>query len=210
MDNEKALQFFGKLVAKSSDKGVEKYGHDTTSLDAEFILRHAISGSTLLDLGAGSGLILNKIETVFGSIDAVEPIAELSRHIVASPRIRVYNTSIFEFIPSHRYELATLFGVMHYFNEAEARHVYQLCFDWIASGGKLIIKNQFGVHEELTVSDFSEELGMTYHAQYRHIEKEVSILESLGFVDTHVVDIYPAECNRWNSTHFYAIVVTRP
>ncbi len=210
MDNEKALQFFGKLVEKNSDKGVEKYGHDTTSLDAEFILRHATPGSSLLDLGSGTGLILNKIETAFGSIDAVEPIVELSRHIVVSPRIRVCNTNIFEFTPSHRYQLATLFGVMHYFNEAEARRVYALCHDWIAPGGKLIIKNQFGVQADVTVSDFSEALGMTYYAQYRHHEKEVSLLESLGFVDAQVVDIYPAECNRWNNTHFYAIVVTRP
>jgi hypothetical protein len=75
--------------------------------------------------------------------------------------------------------------------------------------GKFIIKNQFSVTEDVNVSGFSSELQQEYHAQYRNIDKEIEILKKIGYKNVEVFDIYPPECNRWNNTHFYAIVATK-
>lgn len=206
MDNKKALEFFSKLVENNNDTGVEKYGHDTTQIDAEFILRYTKPDSFILDIGSGTGLILSKIERYVGHIDAIEPLIEFSKHIVNSQKIKVFNTNIFDYNTILKYDLITLFGFIHYFNEEEAKLIYQNCFKWIDKDGIVLVKNQFGVNEDVTVSGFSKELKLTYHAQYRHIDKEVSILTNLGFVNIEVIDIYPPECNRWDNTHFYAII----
>jgi SAM-dependent methyltransferase len=163
-----------------------------------------------LDLGSGTGLILNKIEPFVGHIDAIEPLAELSKHIIKSQKINVININVFDFKAPSKYDIITLFGFMHYFNEEEAQRIYQNCFKWVKEGGRVIIKNQFGVTEDVTVSGFSKELNLTYHAQYRHIEKELKVLKNLGFINIDVVDIYPVECNRWENTHFYAIITSHP
>ncbi len=38
------------------------------------------------------------------------------------------------------------------------------------------------------------------------IEKEIELLKNIGFKNIETFDIYPPEANRWNNTHFYAIV----
>lgn len=206
MDNSEALAFFSKLVEKDSSKGVEKYGHDTTDLDMEFMLRYTKSDSTILDIGSGTGLIINKIEPFIGTIDAIEPIAEFSKHIIKSKKVKVYNLNVFDFNTETKYDFITLFGFMHYFNEQESRIIYQNCLNWIKKDGRVIIKNQFGINYDVNVSGFSKELNLNYYAQYRQITKEIGVLKSLGFVTIDVVDIYPPDCNHWENTHFYAII----
>ena len=73
----------------------------------------------------------------------------------------------------------------------------------------MIIKNQFGLHKDVTIDGFSEELQENYFAQYRFIDKEVRLLHDAGFGNVEIVDIYPKECNRWDNTHFYALVAEK-
>ena len=73
----------------------------------------------------------------------------------------------------------------------------------------MIVKNQFGLHEDVTVDGFSEELQENYFSQYRYIDKEIRLLREVGFNNIEVVDIYPKECNRWDNTHFYALVAEK-
>ena len=72
--------------------------------------------------------------------------------------------------------------------------------------GLLLIKNKFGVKGDVVVNGYSEELKMNYYSEYRHLDKEIEILKNVGYKDIQVTDIYPPEANRWNNTHFYAIV----
>lgn len=51
--------------------------------------------------------------------------------------------------------------------------------------------------------------GTTIFASYRHIDKETLLLENIGYKNIKVVDIYPPEANRWDNTHFYAIVAEK-
>ena len=53
---------------------------------------------------------------------------------------------------------------------------------------------------------FFKELQSYYFSYYRDLEKEKELLKEIGFKIKQVVDIYPKEYNRWNNTHFYAIV----
>lgn len=209
MNNKNALDFFSKLVKNDSKVGVEKYGHDTTPIDAEFITTYLTSNISILDIGSGSGLILNKIEHMVGHIDAIEPYKEFSKHIIQSDRIKVININVFDFETNSKYDLITLFGFMHYFNTDEAQLIYKRCYNWMSNGAKIIIKNQFGVSEDVTVSGFSEELKSTYYAQYRYINNEIDILRNIGFYNVSVIDIYPPESNRFENTHFYAIVAEK-
>lgn len=98
---------------------------------------------------------------------------------------------------------------MHYVNEIEAKSIYSKYFNYVSEQGKMIVKNQFGLHEDVTVDGFSEELQENYFSQYRYIDKEIRLLREVGFNNIEVVDIYPKECNRWDNTHFYALVAEK-
>jgi hypothetical protein len=63
MENKKALDLFQQM-SLHSDKGeqsVKLCNADNTHIDADFILKYATDSTRLLDLGSGTGLIINKI-----------------------------------------------------------------------------------------------------------------------------------------------------
>lgn len=209
MENRLALNFFEYLAKnathnQSSVKLANK--SDFSQLDADFIMKFADNNSTLLDLASGTGLILNKIYDKIYYICAVEVFEGFTKFIQKVDNIRIVNENIFSHNPSETFDLITLFALMHYLNESEAIVIYKKYFRYLNKGGKIIIKNQFGVNEDVTVSGYSQEQKKDYFAQYRHIDKEVSILQKIGYKNIKVFDIYPPECNRWENTHFYAIV----
>lgn len=212
MNNKEALDFFRYLSENSNDPQSVKFSvNDFSQADADFILRYANLQTRILDLGCGTGLILNKLYDKVGTITAVEPFESFSKFLVKSAKITVINKTFEEVHPERRaYDLVTIFGTMHYFNESEARGIYTKFFPALKEGGKIIIKNQFGIYEDVTVERYSEELKQNYFAQYRHIEKEINLLENAGYRNVKSFDIYPPECNRWNNTHFYAIVADKP
>jgi len=47
--------------------------------------------------------------------------------------------------------------------------------------GKIIIRQQFGVSETVTIQNFSEEFNTFYFAQYRTLEQEQKMLRLAGF-----------------------------
>ena len=180
--------------------------NDFTGLDAEFITNYTDRKSDVLDLASGTGLIVNKYHNMVGSVDAVELFPEFSRFITKAANVNIFNDDIASFSPKKDYDLILMFGIVQYFNEGEIFDIYNKYRKNLRPLGKLIVKNQFGVKDDVTVSGVSEELHRPYFSEYRHIEKEVRILKSIGFSAVGVHDIYPPEANRWENTHFYAIV----
>lgn len=210
--NNEAIDFFSKLALKNdlNSKTVKLAKNtDVTEIDAKFILKYADIKTNILDLGTGTGLIVNKIYKHVNSIDCVELFEQFSKFIVVDEKINVINTNVWEFDTSKKYDVITMFGLMQYFNEDEARKVYQKYYNFVASKGKFIIKNQFGIKDDVTVSGYSEEQQSEYFSQYRHIDKEVDILKNIGLRNIEVIDVYPPEGNRWSNTHFYAIVAEK-
>jgi len=210
MENKKALDFFVKISEIKND-GPQSVkldkSNDLTQYDADFILQYCNPKTSLLDLGSGSGLIINKIYERLNKITAVEPIQEFTKYIHQTDNIEIVNQNIFDYnYTLKKHDLITIFGVMHYFNEEEATIVYKKCYNGLIEGGMLIVKNQFGVDEDVTIDGYSEEQKSNYFAQYRHLYKEIEILKKIGYKNIKYFDIYPKECNRWRNTHFYAIV----
>jgi predicted TPR repeat methyltransferase len=212
MENKKALDFFCDM-SLHSDKGAQSVklagASDFTQYDTTFIMKYACKKTDLLDLGSGSGLIVNKLFDKVAFITAVEPFKGFTKYIVESNNIKIHNQTLLEFELDRQYDLITIFAVMHYFNEQEAIAVYEKYYPFLKSGGKLIVKNQFGVKEDVIVDGYSEEQKRNYFAHYRYIRKEEKILEKIGYKNIEVFDIYPPECNRWDNTHFYAIVAEK-
>lgn len=211
MENKKALEYWQTMASSNPDEKVAKVNpvNDYTQTDADFILKYANSNSQVLDLASGTGLIINKVYDKVSHIDAVELFPDFSKFIKATPKITVFNQDIAEYQTDKQYDIVTMFGVVSYFNKAEIEKIYSKYYGLIRDGGKLIIKNQFGVKEDVEVSGFSQELQKNYFSQYRHLDKEIEILKDAGFRHIEVTDIYPPECNRWDNTHFYAIVAEK-
>ncbi len=209
MNNSNALVFFKNMskTMREDNKCVKlACNTDCTDIDAEFIMNYANKDSEILDIGTGTGLIINKMYNNVKSITCLEPFKEFTDHLVKSSNIQIVNESIFDFATDKIFDLVTIFGSMHYFNKEEAKRIYLIVKNLLKTNGKLIIKNQFGVKEDVTVAGYSEEQKTDYYAQYRYILGEVKLLESLGFKNIETFDIYPPEVNRWDNTHFYAIV----
>lgn len=74
-------------------------------------------------------------------------------------------------------------------------------------GGNLLIKQQFGVKDDVFV-EYSSELKQEYFSVYRHIDKEKEILKSIGFSKIEQYDIYNKQANRFDNTHFWALRVS--
>lgn len=211
MKNKKALDFFQKISNNAQDEISAKLNNknDFTHLDAKFILQYVDENTDLLDLASGTGLIINKIYDKVHRIVAIEPFEGFTRFIAKDNRIEILHENMLNYNPSQQFDLITLFGIMHYFNENEAISIYERYLPYLLPKGKIIIKNQFGIHEDVCVDGYSEEQKNNYYAHYRHIEKEKNIMEKIGYRNIKVFDIYPPECNRWDNTHFYAIVAEK-
>lgn len=213
MNNKNALAFFEELAISNPDKRATKFyadgKNDFTDIDAAFILQYADKNTSILDIASGPGLIVNKIFKNVGSIVAVEKYESFTRHIVKSSNVRVVNSDINDFNSDDKFDLITMFAIMQYFDRDEAKAIYSKYRNFLKDNGKIIIKNQFGLKEDVIVSGFSEELKKDYFSQYRHVDAELEMLGKAGFKNGYIVDIYPPECNRWENTHFYAIVAEK-
>lgn len=210
MNNNQAIKYWDDMAHDNPDEKTAKVNpqNDYTAVDAEFIMKYADKTTEILDLASGTGLAISKYYEKVGHIDAVEVFPEFTKFIPKSPNIDVFNESIVDFEPSKKYDLVLMFGIVQYFNESEIQDLYLKYQKCLKPSGKLIIKNQFGVHEDVIVSGMQEELGKPYYSQYRHLDKEVSTLKSIGFNVVDTFDVYPPEANRWDNTHFYAITAS--
>lgn len=212
MDNTLSKAFFANMAKNQPDQKSVKINsfNDYTQYDVDFILKYANQNTSVLDVASGTGLIINKLYDKVKDITAVELFTDFSKFIVEAPNVIVVNQDVAKFDTKKTFDLVTMFGIMQYFNEEESREIYKKYFNFVKKGGTIIVKGQLGVKEDVTVSGFSEELKTNYYSQYRYKEKEIEMIESAGFNNSQLFDIYPKECNRWENTHFYAIVANKP
>ena len=197
-------------MARGERKERDVYANKAQQLefDVRFIQNRlkGFKGAEVLDLGSGTGEIINKIISHIDVITCVEIFPEFSSSIINSPKVTVKNSDIKSYVSRNEYDLVTCFGIMHYFNAKEALQIYNNAFRMLRSRGELIVKNQFGTPDERTVNGWSDNLKAHYFANYRTLKKEVSLLKSAGFDQIEIHDIYPREQNPWDNTHYYALV----
>lgn len=211
MNNQQSLSFFKTLAvtAKNPDKAIKLGSGDLTEYDTIFIMRYLDKETDWLDIGTGSGLIVNKIYDKCASVTAIEPLSEYSQYITKAKNINIVSQNILFYSSNKTYDLITCFGVMHYFNELEAKKVYGNLYCILKNTGRIIIKNQFALKEDVTIEHYSKELDKNYFANYRSIKKECQLLANVGFRNFEIIDIYPPKKNRWSNTHFYAITAQK-
>jgi cyclopropane fatty-acyl-phospholipid synthase-like methyltransferase len=203
------MKYYDKMAINIKDSTeLRNKAKDFSPFDIAFMLTFADDRKTLLDLGSGTGLLVNGLGGKFKKIMAVEKYREFSRFIEKADGVEVVNEDIRSFTPAEgvQFDCISLFGVMNLFNSTEAMDVYRRVYPWLAGGGHLIVKNQMGVDGDVVVESYSEELGTDYYSEYRHLKREIEMLERVGFSDIDVLDVYPPEYNRWANTHFYALV----
>jgi HAD superfamily phosphoserine phosphatase-like hydrolase len=179
---------------------------DFSSFDIEFMKKLSNKNKTLLDLGAGTGLLINNLENDFKHIVAVEKYPDFSKFINKSAKINVINEDLLTFDTDDVFDYVSIFGVMNFFNYSEAKLIYEKAITFLNKDGMLIIKHQMGVDEDVIIDGHSEELDSYYYSEYRKVENEIKLLEKIGFIHIEKIDIYPDEYNRWSNTHFYALV----
>ena len=205
--NKNAISYYDKLAKKiTKPDETRNKAKDFSKYDIDFIKRFSGADKSLLDLGSGTGLLVNHLTSHFKEIVAVEKYSEFSKFITNTPNIKVVNSDIIEFETDRCFDLISLFGVMNYFNKEEAICIYKQTISSLEDKGKLIVKNQMGIDNDIVIDGFSEELQTDYYSEYRHVDKEIALLKSIGFRNIELVDIYPEVYNRWDNTHFYALV----
>jgi SAM-dependent methyltransferase len=211
MKNEDVSQYYD-MMAKNIKVATEtrNKAKDFSQFDIQFMKQRSCIHKNLLDLGSGTGLLINALIRDFKHITAVEKYPNFSKFITQSPHVSVLNSNLLS-LPKDLgdVDIISLFGVMNYFNAEEADIIYQQTYKLLKTGGQIIIKNQFGLLYDVTVDGYSEELGTNYYSNYRYVENEIALLARLGFKNIHKHDIYPAEYNRWQNTHFYALTAEK-
>jgi len=202
--NVQSLEFYQDLAKNINDPKAVKFSNDNTKFDIALIRKFSDKQEDLLDIGSGTGLIVNNLTSDFRNIVAIELFQEFSSYITGS-NISVVNENILDFSLDRTFYTVTMFGTAHYFDEGESLQIFKKIFSMVADDGVFILKNQFGVKGTKTVTK-SQELGAKYFAQYRFLEYEIERLKSIGFSNIEVNDIYPVEANKWDDTHFYALI----
>ena len=89
---------------------------DMSQYDAKFILDNIDNNADIIDIGGGSGLVINRIHDQVKSITAVETFDGLSRFIVDVPNVLVINAELVNFVIRKQYDCAVLTGVSQFFN----------------------------------------------------------------------------------------------
>lgn len=179
---------------------------DTSDLEIEFLNKHLNKSDDVLDIGTGSGLIVNKLFNNVNHITAVEKFEGFTKFILDTPKILVINAELNGFKMRKKFDAILSFGVSQCFSLKDIRPMYESFIEMLKPNGKLIIRMQCGIEKGKIVDGFSEELQTNYFADYRHWEFEKQLLEEVGFKNIQLFDIFPDTLNVWPDTRHYLFV----
>jgi cyclopropane fatty-acyl-phospholipid synthase-like methyltransferase len=179
---------------------------DTSDIEIEFLKQYLTEQDDILDVGSGSGLIINKLHPFVHSITAVEKYPGFSKFIAENDKILVINSDLSDFNMRKQFDAVLSFGVSQCFNTEDAASIYQRLFGMTKSGGKLIVRTHCGLEKDKVINGYSEELGTEYFAEYRQVKNEIKLMEDAGyrFVSQH--DIFPDTLNVWPDTRHFIFI----
>jgi cyclopropane fatty-acyl-phospholipid synthase-like methyltransferase len=176
---------------------------DTSDLEVSFLESYISKDSDILDIGSGSGLIINKLIDKVKHITAVEKFEGFTKFIIDRPNMLVINADLVGFKIRKLFDCVLCFGVAQCFKKNVMLDIYNNLFTMIEPGGLLILRIHCALEEDIIVDGFSEELQTEYFAEYRNKEREIKLLREIGFTEIKVFDIFPDSLNVWkNSRHF--------
>lgn len=203
----KSEKYWRQLSQKIEDPVQTKNKRpDTSDLEIDFLKRYLNSNDDVLDIGSGSGLIINKLLQYVEHITAVEKFEGFTKFIVNEPNMLVINADILGFKMRKTFDAVLLFGVTQCFNKEEASSLYEAAFEMIKPGGLMIVRTHCGLEADKTIDGFSNELETEYFAQYRQVDQEMQLIKSFGFNTVEKHDIFPDTLNVWPDTRHFIFV----
>jgi len=179
---------------------------DTSDLEIDFLKSWVKPSDDILDIGSGSGLIINKLINHVGHITAVEKFEGFTKFILHHPNMLVVNADILGFKIRKQFDAVLLFGVTQCFNKEEAASLYQASAEMTKPGGLVIVRTHCGLEADKTIDGYSNELGTEYFAQYRQVDQEMQLMKSFGFSSVEKYDIFPDTLNVWPDTRHFIFV----
>jgi SAM-dependent methyltransferase len=179
---------------------------DTSDLEIDFLTKFLNSTDDVLDIGSGSGLIINKLIDSVGRITAVEKFEGFTKFIVEHPNMLVINADLIGFKMRKQFDAVLCFGVAQCFAKADMTIIYKSLFEMTKPGGLLIVRMHCGLEKDKIVNGYSEELGTNYFAEYRHVEAEINLLKEVGYSSIEKFDIFPDTLNVWPDTRHFIFV----
>lgn len=192
-----------RIVSPSETKNKRP---DTSDLEIEFLKDYLKKTDAILDLGSGSGLIINKLVKYVSSIIAVEKFESFTKFIEDDPKMTVINSDLLGFKIRKQFDAVLLFGVAQSFYKDDAIEIYKNIYEMVNSDGLFINRIHCGIEEDILVDGFSEELQTNYFAHYRQIDSEIKLLEEIGFKNIKKFDIFPDSLNVWKNTRHFILV----
>ena len=182
--------------------------NDRAYYDVEFIKNYINQMSRVLDLGCGTGILEEPLAPLVASIIGVDKYQEFIDRAFQAPNIRYVVSSFKDLQLEGKFDLILLFGLTMYLSDEELMDLFAKVSNVMGNNSTFIIKNQFGINEEVVVNNFSDNLQCFYYAKYRKLGDMCRMIMNFGF-SCEVVDIYPAYVNKYDNTHEYALVLRK-
>ncbi len=209
MSSEISKSYWEKLAKSIQDPSetTNKRKKAYLQTDINFVKRHLALDDSILDVGAGSGLVVNALVESVKEIVAVETFKGLSKFI--DPKILVINAELTGFQIRKQFDKIVSTGLTHFFPEEDIVKIYANMFDMLKNGGKLIMRSHCGLEDKVVINGYSEELNSKYFTEYRKVDTEKKILAEAGFKDIQIFDEVAAELNVWDNTRHYYFVCSK-
>lgn len=175
--------------------------------DIDLIRQYATEVSSVLDLGCGTGVIEEQLANCVSYIKAIDKYQEFLERAKVSENIEYEKHDVASYVEDKVYNLIIMFGVTIYLLDEEVESVLKNCSQMMDEDSTFIIKNQWSMESEDLVVDkqYSDTNTNSYYAVYRTISKMKELASNYGF-NVDVIDIYPAELNKYSNTHEYALI----
>lgn len=203
---ERSEKYWQKMAESITDAPEARNKRVDTSIEeADFFRNYLSQSDELLDIGSGSGLVINKLHNDVKSIIALERFEGLSKFIDNQPNIMVINARVEDFYIRKEFDKILCTGVMQFFTKLEAINIYKSIFRMLKKDGLFLMRTHCGLQETVTVNK-SDENGGDYFAEYRLLDDEVNTLKEIGFRDIQVIDKAPAALNVWDNTRHFMFV----
>jgi len=178
---------------------------DISSKDAAFLRKHLLETDSVLDLGSGSGTVINKLLPFVKEITAVETFKGLSEFIIEAPNMLVINAKIEGFYMRKEFDAVISTGLMQFFPKKEAIGIYSNLYQMVKKDGLFIMRLHCGLKDTVVINH-SKELDQEYFAEFRQVDEEKKTLEKIGFSKVEVFDEAPDELNIYDNTRHFMFV----
>ena len=199
--------YWAKLAKQITDpKQTRNKRDDYSDLEIDFLKPYLKPDTSVLDLGSGSGLVVNKLVKLVGHITAVEKFQNFSRFIEQSDNLELINADIVGFRLHRQFDLVLATGVIQCIERRHIADIYKNVFMMTKAGAHFIAHIHCGLQEDVIVDRFSEELNTDYYAEYRKHEWEKQQMLAAGFRSVEIHDIFPDWLNKWPNTRHFLFV----